>query len=220
MRKLIVLAVLIILIAFSSANAQDLMNKFNVSPFAGIGIPTGAAQAELIPEAGLYRNMGIKFGANAEYFFTPNIGAGVQFMYATFSAKDVLDMEMDDKLNLIMFGVQGKYVALPESEIRPYGVVGAGLAMPTWKDFEDPETEEMIEFDIDSKPYLSGAIGAIYFVSPMVSVFAEAGGHYIMTEGATTTVTYEGEEQELEFDYDITFIDVKVGVNIWFGGSE
>ncbi len=220
MKKIVVLGILIVLMAFTSMNAQDLTGMFNVSPFAGIGIPTGAFQADLIPDAGVHRKMGFKFGAYAEYFFTPNIGAGLDFMYATFGAKDVGDLQRDDKFNIVMFGAHGKYVAMPESEIRPYGLAGFGLAMPKWKDFEDPETSDLLEFDIDSKFYLMGEIGVMYFVSPMISIFAEAGGCYIMTKDAKTTFTYEGEEMERKFDYNITFVDFRVGVNIWFGMTE
>jgi opacity protein-like surface antigen len=206
--------------AFSSVNAQDLTGMFNVSPFAGIGIPTGAFQADLIPDDGIHRKMGFKFGVYGEYFFTPNIGAGLDFMYATFGAKDILTLQRDDKFEIIMFGAHAKYVVLPESMIRPYGLAGFGMAMPKWKDFEDPSTSDLYEFDIDSKIYILGEIGVLYFVSPMISVFAEAGGVYIMTEDANTTVKGGEQEEELKYDYNTTFVDIRVGVNVWFGGSE
>jgi hypothetical protein len=220
MRKVVVLGILIVLMAFTSVNAQDLTGKFNVSPFAGIGIPTGFFGGDL-EDGSMYRKMGFKFGGYAEYFFTPNIGAGLDFMYATFGAKDVSGISLDDKFNVMMFGAHGKFVLMPESTVRPYGIFGIGMVSPTWKDFGIEGSEIPVhDVDIDAGMYISGNIGVMYFVSPMISIFAEAGGDYLMLENANASADIAGEITEGDFGENLSFIDFRVGVNIWFGMSE
>jgi len=216
-RKFAVLIMLFVLGSFTLANAQDLAGMFNISPFAGLGMPMGdMADDDMENENALYRKMGFKFGAAAEYFFTPNIGAGIDFMYAIFGAKDVDDFESDDKLHSMNLGVHGKYVFMTEGKLRPYGTIGLGMTMNKMKDLVDEEEEEY-EMKVGSKLYLMGGVGVMYFVSDMISVFGEFGFDYLMLDGAKLEVD-DVEVGESEANY--YFLDLKAGVNVWFGGTE
>lgn len=227
--------ILLVLLAFglgSAASGQDLQGMFNISPYGGLGIPMGDMGDNELPdpdEKAIARSMGIKFGLEADYFFTPNLGAGAEFMYAIFGNNYDPEPELgaDNKLNTMMIGVHGKYVFMPESMFRPYGVIGFGMVMNKYKDawgYVDDEAVEG-EYKLDTKFYLRGGIGGMYWVSDMISIFGEIGIDYMMTEGAGQE--FEGEtvyesdgETEDEIMGNYMFIDFKVGVNIWFGGTE
>ncbi len=225
MKKLLIIAALFVFCAFSVVNAQDLTGMFSISPFGGLGLPMGDMgendPVKIDEEDAIARGMGFKFGLDVDYFFTPNIGAGAEFLYAIFGNNYDPEPEFgaDDKLNTMMIGVHGKYVFMPESMFRPYGVIGAGMVMNKIKDAQVDEEGTEGEIKIDSKIYLRGGIGGMYWVSDMISIFGEIGLDYMMTDGAGIEV--DGTAVE---DYEITanymFIDFKVGLNIWFGGSE
>jgi outer membrane protein W len=220
-KKLLIIVALLVFGAFSVANAQDLQGMFSISPFGGLGMPMGDMGDDEGEDA-MNRAMGFKFGLEADYFFTPNIGAGVEFMYAIFGndyEDEYADEYGDDKLNTMMIGVHGKYVMMPESMFRPYGVVGFGMVMNKVKDVYDWETEEEGELKLDSKFYLRGGIGGMYWVSEMISIFGEVGLDYMMTDGSG--LEFEGTEiPDAEVTANYMFIDFKVGANIWFGGTE
>ena len=227
MKKLLIIAALFVFGMFSVVNAQDLQGMFSVSPFGGIGMPMGDMGDDEGEDA-LVRAMGFKFGLEADYFFTPNIGAGLEFMYAMFGndySDEIIDEVGDDKLNTMMIGIHGKYVFMPESMFRPYGVIGFGMVMNKIKDVIYEEGGDPGELKLDSKFYFRGGVGGMYWVSDMISVFGEFGIDYMMTDGAG--YEFEGEtcyeddgETECEVGASYMFIDFKVGVNIWFGGTE
>lgn len=217
MKKLLILIAVFMFGTFSMVSAQDLAGMFNISPFGGLGMPMGdLADDDPENDDGLFRKMGFKFGAAAEYFFTPNIGAGLDFLYAIHGAKEIEGEEFDDKLHTMNIGVHGKYVFMTEGMLRPYGILGVGMTMNKLKDLE--EGDETFEAKIGSKLYIMGGIGAMYFVSDMISIFGELGFDYMMLDGASIEV--DGEETDDEVEANYYFLDLKVGLNVWFGGTE
>ncbi len=219
MKKVLIIAALLVFGTFSMVTAQDLKGMFNLSPFAGLGMPMGdLADDDLENEDGLYRKMGFKFGVMAEYFFTNNIAAGLNFLYAIHGAKDIEGFESDDKLHTMNIGAHGKYVFMTEGMLRPYGILGAGITMNKIKDVPF-DTETDVEVKLDSKIFVMGGIGVMYWVSEMISVFGELGFDYLMTDGAGIEIDGETvEDSEVGANY--YFLDLKVGINIWFGGQE
>lgn len=231
MKRFFLFSVLLILGTTLTVNGQDLQGMFSLSPFAGIGLPMGDMANDDVPEVtegdALYRKTGFKFGAEIDYFFTPNLGIGIDFKYATFSAKDIIyegvTYTTDDKLKLMMFGAHAKYMFIPDGTVRPYGVLGGGLVISKLKDwdyFENLEYEA--DLDFDTKPYLIFGGGVTYFVSPTVSVFGELTIDYLMLDGAGIELdgqpVYEdGNQVEVETNY--YFLDFMVGLSIWFGGD-
>lgn len=213
MKKVLILVAIVLICASSMVNAQDLKGMFNISPWAGLGIPMGDfGSTDVENDNAAFRKMGFKFGADAEYFFTSNIGLGVDFMYAIFSSDYPSEAEdYKDKVNSMNFGVHGKYVFMPENMLRPYVKAGVGMTMNKQK----PDTGD--EAKIDSKLFINGGFGAMYWVSEMISVFGEAGFDYLMVDNAKVKINDE-EVGELTTNY--YFIDFKVGLNVWFGGSE
>jgi outer membrane protein W len=177
---------------------------------------------------GLYRSIGFKFGASAEYFFTPAFGAGVEFLYAIHGSKDIdVDgetFEPGDKLHTMNIGAHLKYVFMPESMFRPYLVAGGGLTMNKVKDVpleidEELNVTQTGELKLDTRMYLMGGVGAMYWVSDMISLFGEFGFDYLMTDGSGVEIDGETiEDAEVTANY--YFLDFKVGLNVWFGGSE
>jgi hypothetical protein len=203
------LAAVLIFAATAPAQVMDLTGMIDGSAFGIVDIPTGFTQGDW-EEGGMARELGFGGGVSGDYFFHPYVGAGVHFMYHTFSGKDFGDEPMDDKFTAIMIGAHVKGVYPLEMGIIPYGTAGGGLALTKWKDvaWED----DMVEFDIDPAFYITGNVGVMYFVSPTVSVFAEAGGNYIMLDGTTYTV----DSEEFEFPKSVPFATIKAGVNVWF----
>ncbi|HDS00758.1 MAG TPA: porin family protein [candidate division Zixibacteria bacterium] len=229
MKKMLIFAAIFVFGAVSMVSAQDLQGMFNISPYVGIGIPMGDL-ADDDPENadGLYRSIGFKFGASAEYFFTPAIGAGLEFLYAIHGAKDFDGFEPGDKLHTMNIGAHFKYMFMPESMLRPYILAGVGLTMNKLKDLEF-EVEEGVfvtgDLDLDTKMYFVGGFGVKYWVSEMISIFGEAGFDYLLLDGAGAEFDGEpvidpdtGEEAELQTNY--YFLDFKAGINVWFGGTE
>lgn len=234
MKKMLIFAAIFMFGAFSMVSAQDIQGMFNISPYVGIGIPMGdlaeddPAQTILFDEDGLFRSMGFKFGASAEYFFTPAIGAGLDFMYAIHGSKELEEggetLNSDDKLHTMNIGAHFKYVFVPEGMFRPYVLAGGGLTMNKFKDFPDEIDEDgtilsTVEVKLDTKMYLMGGVGAMYWVSDMISLFGEFGLDYLMTDGSGVEIDGETiEDAEVTANY--YFLDFKVGLNVWFGGSE
>ncbi|NIP42070.1 MAG: outer membrane beta-barrel protein [candidate division Zixibacteria bacterium] len=216
-----------ILISFSALTAQDLMGRFNVSPFGGIGIPMGDLASddpdEILDGDAAFRSIGFKFGVAAEFFFTPSIAAGVSFRYASFGSKEIEllgeTFESDSKVTGMLFGAHAKFVLTPAGPVRPYILGGGGLFMSKYKDVEgilyDFTDIDKIDVDIDSKFYFMFGGGVMFFVSPNISLFGEATFDYALTDGATL----EYEDMELgEIGTNYYFLDLIVGLNIWFGG--
>jgi outer membrane protein W len=218
-KKVLIFVAIFMICASSMVNAQDLAGMFNITPWAGIGIPMGKLSDKLgEDDDALARSTGFKFGANAEYFFTSNIGAGVDFMYAIFGndfTQEEIDAFGDNKLNSMNLGAHVKYVFMPESMLRPYAVVGIGLTMNTLKDLEDEG--ETVDADLSTKLFLNGSIGAMYWVSEMISVFGEFGFDYLMTDNATVKIN---DEEVGEMTSNYYFLDFKAGFSVWFGGTE
>ena len=225
MKKVVIIAAILMICASSMVNAQDLKGMFNITPYAGIGIPMGKMSDDLTSttdSSDLSRKLGFKFGANAEYFCTSNIGVGVDFMYAIFGnnyTQDQIDALGDNKLNSMNIGVHGKYVFMPEGMLRPYVTAGVGMTMNKVKDYIYRTGDSTFTGDlkVDSKLFLNGGIGAMYWVSEMISVFAEGDFDYLMTKNAKTKFN-DAEVYEVSSGY--YFIDFKVGINVWFGGTE
>ncbi len=230
MKKVLIFAAIFMFGAFSMVSAQaDLQGMFNVSPFGGLGLPMGdLADDDLENEDGLYRSMGFKFGVSAEYFFTPAIGAGLDFLYAMHGAKEIEEggetFDPGDKLNTMNIGAHVKYVFMMEGMLRPYVIAGGGMTMNTLKDVplevdEDGNITETAEVKLDPKLYFMGGVGAMYWVSDMITVFGELGFDYLMTDGSGIEIDgTEVPDEEVTANY--YFLDFKVGINIWFGGME
>jgi outer membrane protein W len=217
-KKVLIFVAILMICASSMVNAQDLTGMFNISPYAGLGIPMGK-MSDTEGEDALARTTGFKFGANAEYFFTPNIGAGVDFMYAIFGndyTQEEIDLYGDDKLNTMNIGVHGKYVFMPEGMLRPYITAGIGMTMNKLKDAIDEEGQT-VDAKLDAKLFIAGGIGAMYWVSEMISVFGEADFDFLMTKDAKVKIE-DVEVGEVTSSYN--FLDFKVGLSVWFGGSE
>ncbi|HDS00757.1 MAG TPA: hypothetical protein ENO22_14270 [candidate division Zixibacteria bacterium] len=213
MKKIVVLLVTVLVCFAATAPAQvmDPTGMIDGSAFGIVDIPTGFTQADW-EEGGMARELGFGGGVSGEYFFHPFVGAGIHFMYHTFSAKDMGDEPMDDKFNAIMIGAHAKGVYPLEMGIIPYATAGGGVALTKWKDM--PGEGDLVEFDIDPALYITGNIGVMYFVSPTVSVFAEAGGNYIMLDG--TKYTVGSDETEFDFPKNVPFASIKAGVSVWF----
>jgi opacity protein-like surface antigen len=226
-RNIFALSFCIILIIFSAVNAQDLQGMFNVSPFGGLAMPMGDLAdddpVQVMEGDAAFRSMGFKFGVAVEYFFTPNLGAGLDFRYATFGSKDVEfdegTFESDSKITGMMFGAHAKYMFMSEGAVRPYGILGAGFFIGKFKDVEGVfyQMDEVLEFDMDSKLYFLFGGGVNYFISPTISIFGEATLDYAMTDGAKLKID---DEEIAEIGTNYYFIDLIVGANIWFGGTE
>ncbi|MBD3218860.1 MAG: outer membrane beta-barrel protein [candidate division Zixibacteria bacterium] len=221
MKKLGVMLAVMVFCLSSIAPAQetDLSGLFDVSVFGALDIPTGVTQADLT-DGGLYRKTGFGFGAAGEYFFTTNVGAGLDFMYNTFSAKDVMSVEMNDKFTAIMIGAHLKAGYPLEGGIIPYASAGGGVALTEWKDVLSEVGPDEVTIDIDPAFYINGNLGVMYFVSPMISVFGEASGYYLMTENTSTEAEYEGDGFSGEFGVNLKWLAFKAGINIWFGMAE
>jgi opacity protein-like surface antigen len=226
-RNIFILSCLFILIVFSAAGAQDLQGMFNVSPFGGLAMPMGDLAdddpVQVMEGDAAFRSMGFKFGVAVEYFFTPNLGAGIDFRYATFGSKDVEfeegTFESDSKVTGMMFGAHGKYMFMTEGTVRPYGILGAGMFIGKFKDVEGflYGMEGTLDIDMDSKFYILFGGGLSYFVSPTISIFGEATFDYAMTDGAKLKID---DEEIAEIGTNYYFIDLIVGINVWFGGTE
>ncbi len=219
MKKMLIFAAIFVFGAFSMVSAQDLQGMFNISPYFGLGIPMGdLADDDPENEDALYRSMGFKFGASAEYFFTPAFGAGLEFLYAIHGAKELDGFEPDDKLHTMNIGAHIKYVFMPESMFRPYLLAGGGLTMNKVKDVLI-DTEQTVEIKLDTKMYLVGGVGAMYWVSDMISLFGEFGFDYLLLDGSGIEIDgTEVPDDEVAKNY--YFLDFKAGINVWFGGTE
>lgn len=228
MKQLLVTVCLALFMLFSAASAQDLTGKFAITPFGGLGLPV-ADMADDDPDAVMtgdagFRKMGIKFGVVGEYVLSPKMAAGLSFRYASFGSKELEipgmeAFESESKMNAMMFAFHAKYFLMIDQPARPYVVVGAGLAMAQFKGVEGMfyEVEGDLDFDAITKPFVTGGFGANYFVSPNISIFGEATIDYAFTDGSKLEV--DGVEyQELGSNY--YFVDIIVGLNIWFGGAE
>ncbi|HOP06422.1 MAG TPA: OmpW family outer membrane protein [candidate division Zixibacteria bacterium] len=221
MNKALVIGCAFVLLLAGLSTAQDLTGKIAVSPFAGLGVPVGDMASDDFTDDdsnAAYRKMGFKFGASGEYFLSPNYSLGLSFRYASFGAKELEGWDPGDKINLLAFTLNGKYYFATEGTIRPYGVIGAGLASATFKDIVvDYETGLTVDFDAITKPCILFGIGGDYFASPNMSIFAEGSFDYYFSDGGK--IKYDGEETGDELGTNYYFLDFVVGVRFWFGGA-
>jgi hypothetical protein len=229
MNRFIAALILNILILSSSLSAQDLAGRFNVSPYAGIGIPMGEL-ADDNPYAVLngdaaFRKTGLKFGANAEYFFSSSLGIALSFRYVSFGSKDIeitgYNLDSKSKITAVILGIQAKYAFMPSNTVRPYVLGGVGIYGSTFIDFDallfDLVYTDRIDVDVDTRFYTILGGGAMYFVSPAISIFGEVTLDYILTDGAS--LKYKNLELGI-LGSNYYFVDIVAGINIWFGGSE
>lgn len=221
--------ILNILILSSFLSAQNLAGRFNISPYAGIGIPMGDL-ADDDPSAILngdafFRKTGLNFGLNAEYFFSSSLGVGLNFRYVSFGSKDIeiagYNLDSKSKITAVILGVQAKYAFMKGNTLRPYVLGGVGIYGSTLVDFDallfDLVFTDRIDVDVDTRLYTILGGGAMYFVSPTISIFGEVTLDYLLTDGAS--LKYENLELGI-LGSNYYFVDLVAGINIWFGGTK
>lgn len=222
MKKAFIFGCVFVLVFAAFANAEDMTGKFAVSPFGGLGLPMGdlADDDPVAIDEGdaAYRAMGFKFGLCADYYISPTYSLGISFRYATFGAKDFEGYEPDDKMNAMIFTLNGRwYFSNPESTVLPYITWGGGIASMSFKDIEDMESGEKFDVDAITKPFILVGAGGDYFVSPTVALFAEGSFDYFFSDGGKIKI--DGNDTGGEIGTNYFFLDFVVGARFYFGGK-
>ncbi|NIS15749.1 MAG: hypothetical protein GWN96_05865 [candidate division Zixibacteria bacterium] len=114
-----------------------------------------------------------------------------------------------------------KSVFFLESIVRPYASVGGGITFSKIKNkiLEVDEQGDIVErgdAKLDDRFFVFGGAGVMYGITDMISVFGEIDINYLsnlMYLPTDSTNLPLPEEESDNF-----FIDLKFGLNFWFGG--
>jgi hypothetical protein len=202
----IVIAVTAFLMMSAPVSAMDLTGMFSVGGVAGYGIGFGDAFEDYELEGfSSSSSLGILFGGNASYFFTPDMGVTVGATYQTWkceweSPAGSIIPSGEETENWIGINANGTYVLMPESNTRPY--VSAG---PTFYIFSAEGSDSKIGFNAGG--------GVFHFFTPQAAL--NVGGAFHMIPSAYETLK-EGSMTETE-SKALTAFQFFVGFSYFFG---
>jgi hypothetical protein len=229
LKKTLIFSMICLLSMFSTASSQKIDGMFNVSLFGGYSIPLGN-MAENGPSNFeiLYRSTGYNFGIFTEYFKASELGIGLIFLYALHGSKKIdafgKSLDLADMLHTINIGIHIKYGAISESTFRPYFMIGGGLTMNKIEDrfLEFDDNLNIIkrgEMKLDNSIYLSCGAGIMCLVFHKISIFGELDYNYYLTKNAGYEI--DGiKENDNYIDTNYYLVDIKIGINFWFGGRD
>jgi opacity protein-like surface antigen len=193
MKKLILIAVILLAFAATSAAQQQMKPVFYAG--GGIAMPIGPTFFKD------YWKMGIGFGGGVGLQFSPQMEVIGKFYYNTFGfdwdkviagtsgvTGDGLDFQA------IEFGVDFKYMMTAGGEgapFKPFFIAGVGFAQAKFTDGSVSGGTVTIPISTggfsETKLALSGGAGFDYMFSPQMGFWVEGRFAMIVTEGESTT---------------------------------
>ncbi len=162
-------------------------------------------------------SMGFNMGLAGGYYFNDNFCAGLYFKYSQNSISGDLGDIYDMKFRMFNAGTYFKYVVTNETSFEPYTKLSIGIntvKFPTWV---TPSANILREQSYDPGLSTSLTAGLLFYTSDMGGVFIEGSFYYDMLKDKTAT--YSGNDLGFIAD-NVTYFEIKVGVNVFFGPDE
>lgn len=189
-----VLALAVILCCAAPASAFDAYHRFFLAAGGGVAIPIGDfADDDLAnPKAGGAKT-GFDFGLSLEYGVTETFLLGGRFAYNRFDVKSEMLGEIAPGLEAHwtvteIFGLYGKFLAMPGAATRPYARAGAFLGKP---ELTFDSGEEIWSGEYDLSLGLEAAIGVTHMLSHRIGFGFEARFAHLFTSDSESGVEPE-----------------------------
>ncbi len=206
--KRLLLVVAILMLALPTLAQEEKWRNFEVVLHGGLAVPSSGLSDW---QDSLGAKTGFNFGLEGGYYFTLKLCAGLYFNYT----QTGMEGDWDRKFRMYDFGAYFKYAFAGESFWEPYLKMSVGLNSPKFPTFvaEPGDVPRLREQSYD--PNMAAAIyaGLLYYTFDFGGVYFEAGYHYDFLEG--TKANYHGVEYEIE--ENISYLDLRFGVNVYFG---
>jgi len=210
-KGLMLTAILLIALSINS-HAQDKTEKawrnFEVTLTGGASMPSGSLK-------NWNDSMGAKsafnFGGSGGYFFNDRVCLGGYFSYVQFSMdKYSLHYKLYD------IGAYAKYAFTGESKFEPYLKLKAGADFAKFATWAGPNKSRLHEISYGAGLTMAIHAGALYYTSDYGGIFLEAG--YNFAKLKDKRVEYAGENYK--FKDNISYVDIKAGLTVFFGPEQ
>ncbi|MFH2036999.1 MAG: outer membrane beta-barrel protein [Candidatus Zixiibacteriota bacterium] len=181
--------------------------NFEVYINGGMGIPFGDINNWL---DSLGADPGFQIGVGGGYCFTERFSTGLYFNYSQLE----MDGPFDRNFRLFDFGAYAKYALTGESSFEPYGKISAGMVIskyPTWVLYG-----VLREQSYDPDLTVSAGLGLLFYTSEYSGVFIETSYHVDLVEGVKAE--YQG--NKFSIDHNVSYMQVTIGINAFFGPDE
>lgn len=173
MKKILVLTALVL--ALTASSYSQTYQKSFVSAGGVITIPVGDISDNW--------GVGFNFHGNGGYVFHPNIGARIDVQYNTFPYKQ--DLGDYSGLSLKSTSIMGDVIVgnfSKDADIKPYGVVGAGLFLNSVSDLKY-QGQVYVSGDSETNFGMKIGGGVAFNLSPKVALFGETSFNMIFGNG-------------------------------------
>jgi len=209
----IIMLLAIPVLAQDDEEDEERWRSFEVTIIGGLTGPLGEFadwQDSLDP------SIGFNVGLNGGYYFNDNFCAGLYFKFSQNSIGGDLSDDYDIKYRMYNAGTYFKYVVTNESNFEPYTKLSLGIntvKFPTWWVTQSGVTT------LRSQSYDPGfstslAAGLLFYTSDMGGVFLEGAFGYDMLKDKTATLGGN------VISDNVTYFEIKAGVNVFFGPDE
>lgn len=168
-------AMIAILVIIAMATSTWAISPIKLYAGGGLTLPNKPADFKSYYNTGFHGMIGVGMKA---FPFIEGIG---KIEYHKFSS-DISEEVSGGEFNTLLLGVDAKVaVGIPGIPVKPYAIVGAGLAKVTQKNFDIPDgiNDEVktlangLSINDQTKLYYNLAIGGEYGLLPAITLFAE-----------------------------------------------
>jgi len=192
----------------SMSQSEEGWRKYEVSVNGGLSLPSGALKTW---NDSLGAKTGLNFGANGGYFFNDKICLGGYFTYTQFPMKLY---KLHYKLYSV--GAYAKYAFTGHTHFEPYIKIRAGADFAKLATWIGPNAARLRELSYGAGLNLAAYIGSLYYTSDFGGIFLEAGYNFARLKN--NSVENGGVKYKLQDN--INYIDVKAGINVFFGPEQ
>jgi len=217
LRGLLISAILLLALSIS-AFAQDeddddyKWRNFELNIVGGLSLPSGST-SDWYDSLGA--QTGFNVGISSAYFLTNKLGIGAYFTYSRFGVDDAT-VENDLSHQLYDAGLYFKYAFTGESSFEPYVRLNAGVLFPKLATWVGDDKNQLRELSYDPALSLGLYLGILYYTSDYGGVYLEAGYHNDITDG----IKGEYASEEMNFNDNTNYIEVRAGISVYFGPEE
>jgi len=190
--------------AFAQEEEADWRN-FEFTAHSGITLPTGSLKTW---NDSLGAKTGLNFGGSGGLYFNEKFCLGAYFNY-TQSPMNLYNLHYKQ----YDMGAYAKYAFVGESNFEPYVKLSAGLDFAKFATWVDPANNRLREVSYDGGLAFGAYAGFLFYTSDYGGIFAEAGYHLANLKDNPG----EHAGKEYYFKDNLKYLDIKVGVMVFFG---
>ncbi len=209
------------------AAAQPLAGKLAIIPQVGLNIPTGDfGSTSETDEDAAFAKIGYCAGGAVEYYAIESLAIGGAVYYnrfgfdTSFWEKENPDVDFEGNWQFASYSLYLKYLLSPEAATRFFLRGGLALGAPklTLRGSAGGQSEE-VTGEADTAAGFDVAAGVQHCPSPTVAIFGEVAYSQLMTKDKTVTITTGDDTETGEYDINMPWFAVKIGVALFLGGK-